>query len=150
RLIVSPAALGRCARRLPRRHGTKIVNYRTRGSVTVDAIWKASTGKCEIRRIQRPRLSYATGVRTEAGASVPNSNAKPLPQRVQAVIAAIRPAVLMDGGDLELVGVDERGVVSVRLLGACVGCPASAMTLKMGIEQRLRDEIPEVREVVCV
>ena len=74
----------------------------------------------------------------------------PLLERIQAVLASLRPAVQMDGGDLEFVALDDRGVVSVRLLGACVGCPASAMTLKIGIEQRLREEVPEVTEVVCV
>ncbi|MCK6485051.1 MAG: NifU family protein [Phycisphaerae bacterium] len=70
--------------------------------------------------------------------------------RVQEVLALIRPAVQMDGGDLEFVGVDDDGIVSVRLHGACVGCPSSAMTLKMGIERHLREKIPEVREVICV
>lgn len=75
---------------------------------------------------------------------------KSLKARVQEVLALIRPAVQMDGGDLEFVGVDDQGVVSVRLHGACVGCPSSAMTLKMGIERHLREKIPEVREVICV
>ena len=75
---------------------------------------------------------------------------KSLKARVQEVLALIRPAVQLDGGDLEFVGVDDQGVVSVRLHGACVGCPSSAMTLKMGIERHLREKIPEVREVICV
>lgn len=62
----------------------------------------------------------------------------------------IRPAVQLDGGDLELVEVTEDGLVRVRLLGACVGCPSAMMTLKMGIERNLRDRVPEVREVICV
>ena len=73
-----------------------------------------------------------------------------LVDRVQNVLAALRPAVQQDGGDLEFVGVDENGVVSVRLRGACVGCPSSPITLKLGIEQHLRHQVPEVREVVCV
>jgi Fe-S cluster biogenesis protein NfuA len=56
----------------------------------------------------------------------------------------------MDGGDIELVDVSDLGVVSVRLLGACVGCPSSTMTLKLGVEQTLKSRIPQVREVVCV
>ena len=76
--------------------------------------------------------------------------AKPLNDRVQDVLSPIRPAVQEDGGDLEFVGVSAEGVVSVRLHGACVGCPSSAMTLKMGIERHLREKVPEVREVVCV
>ncbi len=54
-----------------------------------------------------------------------------------------------DGGDIELVDIDVDGVVRVRLLGACVGCPSSAMTLTMGIERALREQIPEVKRVVC-
>jgi len=75
---------------------------------------------------------------------------RPLKQRVQDVLACIRPAVQQDGGDLEFVGVSDQGVVSVRLHGACVGCPSSSMTLKLGIERHLREQVPEVREVVCV
>ncbi|MFQ6048049.1 MAG: NifU family protein [Phycisphaerae bacterium] len=71
-------------------------------------------------------------------------------QRVEEVINLIRPAIQSDGGDVELVGVDSEGVVSVRLHGACVGCPASTMTLKMGIERTLQEKVPEVSSVVCV
>ena len=56
-----------------------------------------------------------------------------------------------DGGDIELVGVDEQtGVVSVRLQGACKGCPGAAMTLKMGVERHLKERVPSVSEVVAV
>lgn len=75
---------------------------------------------------------------------------RPLEQRVQDVLAVIRPAVQQDGGDLEFVGINDQGVVSVRLRGACVGCPSSAMTLKLGIEKHLREQVPEVLEVICV
>lgn len=71
-------------------------------------------------------------------------------ERVARVINAIRPAVQSDGGDLELLEVTEDGVVRVRLHGACVGCPSSLVTLKMGIEQNLREHVPEVREVEAV
>ena len=72
-------------------------------------------------------------------------------QRVQAVIDHIRPLLQADGGDIELVGIDEStGVVSVRLQGACRGCPSAAMTLKMGVERHLRDKVPEVAEVVAI
>ena len=71
--------------------------------------------------------------------------------RVQAVIDCIRPMPQRDGGDIELVGVDEStGVVSVRLQGACKGCPGAAMTLKMGVERHMKEQIPEVSEVVAV
>ena len=71
-------------------------------------------------------------------------------ERVAELINAIRPAVQSDGGDIELVDVDDQGVVQVRLHGACVGCPSSTMTLAMGIERNLKERIPEVSEVVCV
>lgn len=70
--------------------------------------------------------------------------------RVADIIRQLRPAVQSDGGDIELVGVDESGVVTVRLHGACIGCPSAAITLKMGVEQSLKDNIPEVTKVVCV
>jgi Fe-S cluster biogenesis protein NfuA len=71
--------------------------------------------------------------------------------KVKEVIEEIRPFLQNDGGDIELVNVDEEnGVVSVRLQGACQGCPGAAMTLKMGVERRLKEVVPEVQEVVAV
>ena len=70
-------------------------------------------------------------------------------ERVEKVIDRIRPAVQMDGGDIQLVDVTD-GVVKVRLIGACVGCPSSMMTLKMGIERAIRAEVPEVVGVEAV
>ncbi len=72
-----------------------------------------------------------------------------LKERVQAVLETLRPALQMDGGDAELVDVKE-GVVLLRLMGACAGCPMSTMTLKMGIEQRMKAEVPEVVSVEAV
>ncbi|MCK4367772.1 MAG: NifU family protein [Thermoplasmata archaeon] len=63
----------------------------------------------------------------------------------------IRPNLQMDGGDVEFVNYDENsGIVSVRLKGACRGCPMSTLTLQMGIEKVLKDRIPEVKSVVSV
>ncbi len=71
--------------------------------------------------------------------------------QVAAVIEKIRPLLQADGGDIELVGVDEQtGKVSVRLQGACRGCPGAAMTLKMGVERHLKEKVPAVTEVVPV
>ena len=70
-------------------------------------------------------------------------------ERVEAVINRIRPAVQMDGGDIQLVDVAD-GIVKVRLVGACVGCPSSMMTLKMGIERAIRAQVPEVTSVEAV
>ena len=75
---------------------------------------------------------------------------RPIKQRVSEVIDMIRPAVQGDGGDIELVDVDDQGTVKVRLHGACVGCPSSTMTLAMGIERNLKEKIPEITNVVCV
>lgn len=72
-------------------------------------------------------------------------------KKVQAVIDTIRPVLQADGGDIELVKVDEQtGMVSVRLQGACKGCPGAAMTLKMGVERHLKQQVPEVQGVVPV
>ncbi len=61
----------------------------------------------------------------------------------------IKPILQRDGGDVELVGVED-GIVKVRLQGACGGCPGAQMTLKMGIERILKEELSEVKEVVAV
>ncbi|HID29103.1 MAG TPA: NifU family protein, partial [Desulfobacterales bacterium] len=66
-------------------------------------------------------------------------------ESVQAVIDKIRPMLQADGGDVQLVSVDD-GVVKVRLQGACKGCPMSQMTLKNGIEKYVKQEVPEVIE----
>lgn len=70
--------------------------------------------------------------------------------RVEEILNQVRPALQADGGDVELVDVSEDGVVSVKLTGACGSCPMSTMTLKMGIERTLMENIPEVKEVVQV
>ena len=68
---------------------------------------------------------------------------------IQTALEKIRPALQADGGDVELVDFED-GIVSVRLTGACGGCPMSTMTLKMGIERVLREQVPDVKEVVSV
>ncbi len=65
-------------------------------------------------------------------------------EQIQEALNKIRPQLQADGGDVELVDVSEGGLVKVRLTGACGGCPMSQMTLKMGIEKFLRQQIPEV------
>jgi len=67
-------------------------------------------------------------------------------EKVEKVIETIRPALQADGGDVELVDVVD-GVVKVRLSGACGCCPMASMTLKNGIEARLKQEIPEIKSV---
>ena len=70
--------------------------------------------------------------------------------KVTEVLDNIRPMLQNDGGDLELVGIDEDKTVKVRLQGACKGCPGAQMTLKMGVERMLKQHIPDVKEVVAV
>ena len=69
-------------------------------------------------------------------------------EKVIEALEIVRPMLQRDGGDVELVEVTDDGVVKVRLQGACAGCPMSQMTLKNGIERMLKQEIPEVKEVV--
>ena len=68
--------------------------------------------------------------------------------KVEEVLNKIRPSLMRDGGNVELIDVSD-GVVKVKLTGACAGCPMSTMTLKMGIERILKQEIPEIKEVVA-
>jgi Fe-S cluster biogenesis protein NfuA len=70
--------------------------------------------------------------------------------KVEQALNQIRPALQADGGDVELVDVSKEGMVTVRLTGACGGCPMSAMTLKNGIERILKTKVPEVNEVIAV
>ncbi|MGE4553292.1 MAG: NifU family protein [Desulfovibrionaceae bacterium] len=71
-------------------------------------------------------------------------------EKVEAVLATVRPALQADGGDVELVDVTDDGVVQVRLQGACKGCPMSQMTLKNGIERIILKSVPEVKRVEAV
>ena len=68
-------------------------------------------------------------------------------EKVQEVIDKIRPGLQADGGDVEIVEITDDGIVKVKLLGACQGCPMSTMTIKNGIEKTLKKEVPEVKEV---
>jgi Fe-S cluster biogenesis protein NfuA len=72
-----------------------------------------------------------------------------LQERVERALDQIRPALRMDGGNVELVDVEE-GIAKVRLMGACGGCPMSTMTLKMGIEKAVRASVPEIKSVEAV
>jgi Fe-S cluster biogenesis protein NfuA len=73
-----------------------------------------------------------------------------LKEKVEAALDKIRPALQADGGDVQLVDINEKGVVMVKLQGACAGCPMSQMTLKMGIEKILKQNVPEVEGVESV
>jgi len=71
-------------------------------------------------------------------------------EKVETTLERIRPSLQADGGDVKLIEVSPDGVVKVKLTGACGGCAMSQMTLKMGIERTLKQEVPEVKEVVGV
>ncbi|MBO8140566.1 MAG: NifU family protein [Firmicutes bacterium] len=71
-------------------------------------------------------------------------------ERVESALERIRPAVQMDGGDVQLVDVSDDGVVTVQMMGACGGCPMSMLTLKAGIERIIKQQVPEVTEIVAV
>jgi Fe-S cluster biogenesis protein NfuA len=70
-------------------------------------------------------------------------------ENVEKVLQKIRPSLQADGGDIELIDIQD-GVVKVKLTGACGGCPMSQMTLKMGVERALKEEVPEVKGVEAV
>ena len=69
--------------------------------------------------------------------------------RVEAALAMIRPALQADGGGVELLEVND-GTVKLKLTGHCAGCPMATMTLKMGVERVIREQVPEVKEVIAV
>ena len=71
-------------------------------------------------------------------------------EKVEAALNKVRPSLQADGGDVELIEVTSDGVVKVKLIGACRGCPLSQMTLKAGIEKVIKQEVPEVKEVVAL
>lgn len=71
-------------------------------------------------------------------------------EEVKAVLDEVRPYLKADGGDAELVDITDGNIVRIRLTGACGHCPMSTMTLRMGIEKKLREKIPEIKEVVAV
>jgi Fe-S cluster biogenesis protein NfuA len=71
-------------------------------------------------------------------------------EQIEQALEKIRPALQRDGGDIELVEVEESGVVKVRLTGACSGCPMSQMTLKQGVERIVKQLVPEVKTVEAV
>lgn len=71
-------------------------------------------------------------------------------ERVEEALEQIRPMLRADGGDVELIDVTDEGLVRVKLIGACGGCPIAMMTLKEGIERLLKEEVPEVQAVEAI
>ncbi|MDA3859976.1 MAG: NifU family protein [Melioribacteraceae bacterium] len=76
--------------------------------------------------------------------------AENLKEKVEKALETVRPYLVADGGDVELVSINESGIVEVRLTGACVGCPMSQMTLRAGIERALMRDVPEIKRVEAV
>jgi len=71
-------------------------------------------------------------------------------KKVEAALDKIRPSLQADGGDVHLVEVTAEGIVKVKFIGACAGCPMRQMTLQMGVGRALKKEVPEIKEVIAV
>ena len=97
-------------------------------------------------RIDTTLLDRPGATEAQAGA-VPGAEA--VREQVEAALDTIRPAIAMDGGNVELLDIED-GVVTLRMMGACGGCPMSTMTLKRGIEQRLREMVPGIERVDAI
>jgi Fe-S cluster biogenesis protein NfuA len=104
----------------------------------------------ELKDIEYPETGEpgAAGA-TEAGVGAAGFDEEALRGRVEEALDTIRPAIAMDGGNVELLDI-EGGVVTLRMMGACGGCPMSTMTLKQGIEQRLREMVPGITRVDAI
>lgn len=74
----------------------------------------------------------------------------PLEERIQAVLDGYRPTLYIDGGDVELLQVDDEGVAHVKMLGVCIDCPISLLTMKLGIQRLLKENFSEIRGVHAV
>jgi len=88
----------------------------------------------------------------DSNVSAPGSDSETQPSfedQLNTVLEKVRPFLQMDGGDIELVAVEDRNAL-VRLTGACHGCPSAVYTLKMGVEQAIRKEIPDFGELIQV
>ncbi len=74
----------------------------------------------------------------------------PLEERIQQVLDGYRPTLYMDGGDVELVQVDEEGIAHVKMLGACIDCPISLLTMKLGIQRLLTENFSEIKGINAI
>ena len=127
------------------------------GFVTVtkspESLWQELAPSCtRALRTILETVEDVVGVQDTASAPVqmPGSDNDPISLKIQEILnTEVRPAVAMDGGDIIFYGFKD-GVVSLHLQGSCSSCPSSVMTLKMGVENRLKMLIPEVKEVVQV
>jgi Fe-S cluster biogenesis protein NfuA len=71
-------------------------------------------------------------------------------QKIEDALNSVRPFLKLDGGDVELLNIDENNIVTLKLLGACSGCSMSHMTMKAGIEEAIKKILPEVKSVVAI
>jgi Fe-S cluster biogenesis protein NfuA len=85
----------------------------------------------------------------EPNLAMPPTSA-PLEERIQAVLDGYRPTLYMDGGDVHLLEVDEKGIAHVKMLGACIDCPISLLTMKLGIQRLLKENFSEIRGVNAI
>jgi len=104
------------------------------------------------RGSREPRVcNKDSGIPAFAGMTIIFMSTQNIQEKIQQELELIRPHLQMDGGDVELVEFNEqKGVLKLRLQGACVGCPMSAMTLQEGIGRAIKEKIPEVKEVMAV
>ncbi len=101
-----------------------------------------------MRLLRQPILNGVSMMMDINLSQAPQTPQNTLYQRVQGVLDTLRPMIQWDGGDVELLGVSDDGVVSVRFHGACVGCPSSQATLRMGLEKNIRERIAEITAVI--
>ena len=81
---------------------------------------------------------------------IPTDPNAPLEERIQTVLDGYRPTLYMDGGDVQLLQVDEKGIAHVQMMGACIDCPISLLTMKLGIQRLLKENFSEVRGVNAI
>ena len=77
-------------------------------------------------------------------------NEKSLIDRVELAIDEIRPYLIADGGDIKVVSIDNKNIVNLELLGSCETCPMSPMTLKAGVEEAIKKQVPEINGIIAV
>lgn len=82
--------------------------------------------------------------------AVPVDPNLPLEERIQAVLDGYRPTLYMDGGDVQLLEVDEKGIAHVKMLGACIDCPISLLTMKLGIQRLLKENFDEITGINAI
>jgi Fe-S cluster biogenesis protein NfuA len=96
-----------------------------------------------------PRQGDSMADSSSVAANVLDASA-PLEVRIQAVLDGYRPTLFKDGGDVQLLRIDEKGIAHVKMLGACIDCPISLLTMKLGIQRLLKENFSEIRGVNAI